>query len=180
MRERRLVTDFGAYSTPREFLIISISPPNTRLWEYLVSPIVTLLTVDGSILHILRIHNKSSLPFQPLVDPIIHPDEFEILQSQVEKVHVSTLVRSYISSILIALRLHPKVISTSISSRAVGDIRDLIRVLSLQSGVDGWTNAENVPRAIEFCTVFRLRMESGEVTFKKGLEEVLENVRAPF
>lgn len=62
----------------------------------------------------------------------------------------------------------------------MGDIRNLIRVLSLQSGVDGWTNAENVPRAIEFCTVFRLRMESGEVTFRKVLEEVLENVRAPF
>ena len=60
MRERRLVTDFGAYSTPREFLIISISPPNTRLWEYLVPPIITLLTIDGSILHILRIYTTSN------------------------------------------------------------------------------------------------------------------------
>src|SRR5215471_6929038 len=99
----------------------------------------------------------TSIP--PLPTPIIHPEEFQILQSQVEKVYVSTVVRSYISSLLIALRLHPKVVSTSISSRAVGDIRNLIRVFSLISGVNGWTNAENVPRAIEYCTVFRLRME---------------------
>src|SRR5271167_4921502 len=89
---------------------------------------------------------------QPLLTPIIHPEEFQILQSQAAKVYLSTLVRSYISSILIALRLHPKVVSTSISSRAVEDIRNLIRVFSLQSGLSGWANAEDVPRAIEFCT----------------------------
>src|SRR5208282_1389945 len=120
------------------------------------------------------------IPIQPLLTPIIHPKEFQILQSQAEKVHLSTLARSYISSILIALRLHPKVVSTSISSRAVGDIRNLIRVFSLQSGHRGWTNAENVPRAVEFCTAFRLGVEEDGVTFKEVLEEVLDNVRAPF
>jgi hypothetical protein len=117
---------------------------------------------------------------QPPLTPIILPDEFQILRSQAEKVSVSNLVRSYISSIIIALRLHPNVVSTSISSRAMGDIRNLICVFSLQSGVSGWTNAENVPRAIEFCTAFRLRMESEGVMFKEVLEDVLENVRAPF
>jgi hypothetical protein len=117
---------------------------------------------------------------QPLLTPIIHPEEFQILQSQAGKVYLSPLVKSYISSILIALRLHPKVVSTSISSRAVGDVRNLIRVFSLQSGMSGWANAENVPRAIEFCTAFRFRMEGEGVTFEEVLEEVLENVAAPF
>ena len=117
---------------------------------------------------------------QPLPTPIILPEEFQILRSQAEKVSVPNLVRSYISSILIALRLHPNVVSTSISSRAMGDIRNLVRVFSLQSGVSGWTNAENIPRAIEFCTAFRLRMETEGVMFKEVLEEVLDNVRAPF
>ena len=63
----------------------------------------------------------------------------------------------------------------------MGDIRNLIRVLSLHSGGEGkWTNAENVPKAIELCTAFRLRVEGEGVTFKEVLEEVLENVRAPF
>src|SRR5437762_14071330 len=126
-------------------------------------------------------YTTTQTSIQPLLTPIIPPEEFQILQSKAEKVFLSTLVRSYISSILIALRLHPKVISTSISSRAVGDIRNLIRVFSLHSGGEGkWTNAENVPRAIELCTAFRLRVEGEGVTFKEVLEEVLENVRAPF
>jgi len=37
MRERKLVTDFGAYSTPREFLVVCVLPPGERLWNYLVS-----------------------------------------------------------------------------------------------------------------------------------------------
>ena len=119
---------------------------------------------------------------QPLLTPIIQPPEFLLLRSQAEKIELSTLVRSYISSILIALRLHPKVVSTSISSRAVGDIRNLIRVSSLLEGRREWTNAEYVPEAVELCTSFRLRIEhgGGGITFKQILEEVLENVRAPF
>jgi hypothetical protein len=38
MRERKLVTDFGAYSTPREFLVVCVLPPGERLWNYLVFP----------------------------------------------------------------------------------------------------------------------------------------------
>ena|SRR5438045_844029 len=120
--------------------------------------------------------------YQPLLSPIIQPQEFVLLQSQAQKIQLSTLVRSYISSILIALRLHPNVVSTSISSRTAGDIRNLIRVLSLLEEVREWTNAEHVPKAVELCTSFRLRIESEEegVAFKQILDEVLENVRAPF
>jgi hypothetical protein len=120
--------------------------------------------------------------FQPLLTPIIQPQEFVLLQSQAEKIQPSTLVRSYISSILVALRLHPKIVSTSISSRAVGDIRNLIRVLSLLEEGREWTNAEYVPKAVELCTSFRLRIESGGegITFEQILDEVLENIRAPF
>jgi hypothetical protein len=34
------VTDFGAYSTPREFLVVCVLPirDSPRLWEYLVTP----------------------------------------------------------------------------------------------------------------------------------------------
>src|SRR5271165_2640118 len=96
----------------------------------------------------------STPPFQPLPTPIISSLEFLHLQSQSEKIHLSTLVRSYISSILIALRLHPNVVSTSISSRAVRDIRNLICVSAAALGKKGrlWTNAEDVPRAVELCT----------------------------
>lgn len=45
------MTDFGAYSTPKEFLIVSVQPPNTRLWEYIVSYPHNNSNIDGSILH---------------------------------------------------------------------------------------------------------------------------------
>src|SRR5271170_369916 len=118
--------------------------------------------------------------------PIIPPTAFPVLQSQAEKTHLSTLVKSYISSLLIALRLHPAVVSTSISSRVVGDIRNLVRVAHLREEagrvVKEWTNADCVPRAVEMCTRFRVRIEGGleGVEFDDILRDVLENVRAPF
>jgi hypothetical protein len=36
MRERKLVTDFGAYSTPKEFLVVCVASPGERLRDYLV------------------------------------------------------------------------------------------------------------------------------------------------
>jgi MoxR-like ATPase len=126
-------------------------------------------------------YTTDSTSFQRIPFPIISPDEFPHFQLEAEKVQLSTLVRSYISSILIALRLHPQVVSTSISPRAVEDIRNLIKVSSL-FGKEEFVNAEYVPKAVELCTSFRLRMETGveEVTFEDILKEVLENVRAPF
>jgi hypothetical protein len=119
---------------------------------------------------------------QPLPTPIIHPDEFSQLQLQARKVHLSTLVRSYISSFVIALRLHPQVVSTSISARVVGDVRNLVRVFHLwKVGKTEWANAEDVPKAVELCTSFRVRIEVGEenVTYQQILAELLENVHAP-
>jgi MoxR-like ATPase len=128
-------------------------------------------------------YTANSTIFKPIDKPIIHPDEFPRLRSQAEQVHLSTLVRSYILSILIAMRLHPKVVSTSISSRAVKDIRNLVQVLSLREGrLEKWTNAECVPKAVELCTSFRLQIEEEEedITYQQVLRDVIENVRAPF
>ena len=125
----------------------------------------------------------NSIPFNIISAPIISLDEFQQLQQQAEQIELSTLVRSYISSIIIALRLHPKVVSTSISPRAVEDARNLVRVSTLRGGKRGtWTNAEGVSKAIELCTSFRLRIveEVDGVTYKEILKEVLENTRAPF
>jgi len=122
-------------------------------------------------------------PFNPVPIPIIDPKEFPALQSQADRIHLSTQVRSYISSIIVALRLHKDVISTSISARAVGDIRNLVRVMALQEEKgNNWVNAESVPIAVEMCVCFRMRFETGVegVTYKSILNEVLQNVRAPF
>ena len=73
----------------------------------------------------------SPLPTIPATR-IIHPTHFPYLQSLAEKVLLNTLVKSYISSLLIALRLHPAVISTSISARVVGDVRNLVKVAHLR------------------------------------------------
>jgi hypothetical protein len=121
----------------------------------------------------------------PPSTPILSPQTLQRLQSQAEKVILSPRIRSYISSILIALRLHPHVVSTSISSRAAADIRALTSVASLREGggEGGWTNAGFVPRGVELCTRFRLRVDRGggaEGTFDEILRDVLENVRAPF
>ena len=45
-----------------------------------------------------------------------------------------------------------------------------------------WTNADYVPKAVEMCTRFRVRIEGGVegVEFDDILRDVLENVRAPF
>jgi len=122
-------------------------------------------------------------PFNPIPDPIINPKEFGALQAQADHVQLATLVRSYISSIIVALRLHKDVISTSISARAVGDIRNLVSVLALRDEKrNNWVNAESVPIAVEMCVSFRLRFEAGveDVTYKSILDEVVQNVRAPF
>lgn len=128
-------------------------------------------------------YTAAPIPFQPIDKPIIHPNEFLHLRAQAEQVQLSTLVQSYISSILVAMRLHPKSVSTSISSRALKDIRNLVRVLSLRDEVgEKWTNAECIPEAVELCTSFRLQIEEGEgdVTYQQILSDVIENVRAPF
>jgi MoxR-like ATPase len=111
--------------------------------------------------------------------PILSPKDLATLQSQAEKIHLSTSIRSYISSILIALRLDPRVISTSISSRAVADIRNLTRVLALRDGATEWCNAECVSEAILRCVAFRVRMQGSE-GWEDVIKDVLENVRAPF
>src|SRR5271169_1262125 len=95
----------------------------------------------------------------PTIPPtrIIHPTHFPLLQSRAEQVHLNTLVKSYISSLLITLRLHPAVVSTSISARVVGDVRNLVKVAHLRDVVGGgeeWTNADYVPKAVEMCTRF--------------------------
>jgi hypothetical protein len=48
--------------------------------------------------------------------------------------------------------------------------------------VKEWTNADYVPRAVEMCMRFRVRIEGGVegVEFDDILRDVLENVRAPF
>src|SRR5436305_7984104 len=116
--------------------------------------------------------------------PIITLQEIQSLQSQSLQITLPTLVQSYISSLLIALRLHPSVISTSISSRSVKDIRNVIKVASLREQKNEWTNAEYVPKAVELCTGFRVRIDSGEECrgkeFMDVFNEVLGNVRAPF
>src|SRR5271170_3410441 len=116
--------------------------------------------------------SSTQTTIQPPSKPILTPQEIQSLQSQSQQIILPTLVRSYISSLLIALRLHPAVISTSISSRAVQDIRNLIRVSSLRQA-HGWnrTNAEGVPKAIELCTSFRLRTEADNVTYHEILKE---------
>jgi hypothetical protein len=115
----------------------------------------------------------------PIATPIVSPMDLTTLQSQAEKIHLSTSVRSYISSILIALRLDPRVISTSISSRAVADIRNLTKVLALRDGATGWCNAECVPEAILRCVAFRVRMQDNE-GWEDVITNVLERVRVPF
>ena len=183
MRERRLVTDFGAYSTPKEFLVICISPPNTMLWEYLVCipPPVPLL-IKMHQFYISYDFSAPPHPFpQPPSQPILTTQDLQALQSQAEKVVISPPIRSYISSILIALRLHPRVVSTSISSRTVGDIRSLIQVSCLRDGNGAnWANAGFVPEAVALCTRSRLRVYGEEGTFGGILEDVLDHVRAPF
>jgi hypothetical protein len=134
--------------------------------------------------------HQTTPPPQPSV-PLLTTEDIDILQSQADKVVISPLIRSYISSILIALRLHPHVVSTSISPRAVADIRALIQVSSLRDeslredeslagGVGQWTNAGFVPRAVELCTRFRVRIVGEGTTFAAVLEDVLDRVRAPF
>ena len=114
-------------------------------------------------------------------EPILTTQDLQALQSQAEKVVISPLIRSYISSILIALRLHPHVVSTSISSRAGGDIRSLIQVACLRDpGEANWTNAGFVQEAVALCTRFRLRVYGEEGTFRGILDDVLDHVRAPF
>jgi MoxR-like ATPase len=112
--------------------------------------------------------------------PIITHDEIQNLQHQADKISLSPLIRSYISSILIALRLHPRVVSTSISARAVGDIRNLVKVMALRDEREGFTNAENIPEAVERCISFRVRTEGEEGRYEEVLKEILETVRAPF
>lgn len=52
------------------------------------------------------------------------------------------------------------------------------------AGSGEWTNADYVPKAVEMCTRFRVRIEgSGKkdgVEFEEVLSDVLQNVRAPF
>src|SRR5579862_6975241 len=100
--------------------------------------------------------------------PIIQPSDFQILQSQANEIQLSTLVKSYISSLLIALRLDARIQSTSISSRAVNDIRNFVQVMSL-TGETG-SNVRFVPDALERCVGFRLRLETGQ---RQGVESVL-------
>jgi len=183
MRERRLVTDFGAYSTPKEFLVICISPPNAMLWEYLVcTPPPSSLLIKMDQFYISYDLSPPPHPFpQVPSEPILATQDLQALQSQAEKVVISPLIRSYISSILIALRLHPHVVSTSISSRAGVDIRSLIQVSCLRGrGEANWTNAGFVPDAVALCTRFRLRVYGEEATFSGILDHVLDHVRAPF
>lgn len=180
MRERRLVTDFGAYSTPRYFLIICVLPPNAQLWEYLVLLRPTSLTKMDQF-YISYFYTTSSVPLV-LSTPIIFPNDILQIQSQAEHILLSPPVRSYISSIIIALRLHPKAVSTSISARTVQDVCNIVRVLALRKGATTWMNAECVPQAVELCTRFRLRVEVEKegVAYDQILKEVLENTRAPF
>ena len=134
-------------------------------------------------LYIRHDYTAELRPFNPIPAPIVNLNEFALLQSQADQIQLSTLVRSYISSIIIALRLHKDVISTSISARAVGDIRNLVRVMALQEDkFNNWVNAESVPLAAEMCVGFRLRFETGAegVTSQSILKEVIQNVRAPF
>jgi hypothetical protein len=127
-------------------------------------------------------HTPSITPISASSTPILRLGDFPHLQCQAAQVQLSTLIRSYISSILIRLRLHSRVISTSISSRAVGDIRNLMRVMALREGNKGWVNAEGVMIAVERCTEFRVRIEDngGPITYEQILKDVMENVRAPF
>jgi hypothetical protein len=120
---------------------------------------------------------------QRLLRPVIEADDFPKIQSQADSIQLSTLVRSYISSLVVSLRLHPYVVSTSISSRTVEDIRNLVRVHHIrQSNPAKWTNAEYVPSALEACASFRIHIENGQegVTVEQILRDVLESVRAPF
>ena len=51
-----------------------------------------------------------------------------------------------------------------------------------EAGKKQWTNADDVPQAVDMCTRFRVRIE-GDVEgmeFDDVLKDVLENVRAPF
>ena len=89
-----------------------------------------------------------------------------------------------ISSLLIALRLHPSIVSTSISPRAVGDVRSYIRVMGLREGCEGWVNAEGVRWAVECVVGFRVRFvravgEGGKL-WSEVWEEVWRSVKAPF
>jgi len=119
------------------------------------------------------------IPPQIPSTPLIAPSDLIALQSQSGKIHLSTIVKSYISSILIALRLDHRIQSTSISPRAVNDIRSFVQVMSL-TGQTG-SNVQFVPLAIERCVGFRIQLERDIVGESRCvLKEVLENVRAPF
>src|SRR5213595_2732194 len=89
----------------------------------------------------------SSLPIS-LSTPILPSSSFQSLQHQSQQISLSPLITSYISSLLIALRLHPSIVSTSISPRAVGDVRSYIRDMGLREGCEGWVNAEGVRWAV--------------------------------
>lgn len=110
---------------------------------------------------------------------LVTPSDLTALQLAASSTPLSTLVKSYISSILISLRLDARVMSTSISPRVVRDVRSLVQVMSL-TGTTG-SNIQFVPLAIERCAGFRLRLESGVNELEgKVLKDVLEGVRAPF
>ena len=64
-----------------------------------------------------------------------------------------------------------------------------LRDVSVGGGVGGtkWTNADYVPKAVEMCTNFRVRIEGDGAggkeegtEFDEILSDVLEGVRAPF
>jgi len=60
----------------------------------------------------------------------------------------------------------------------VAHLRDVV------GGGEEWTNADYVPKAVEMCTRFRVKIEGsgkeGMDEFEEVLSDVLENVRAPF
>src|SRR5579859_2117168 len=124
-------------------------------------------------------HGLSS---QSLSSPLLPTSSYAALQLQATSITLSPLIRSYISSLLISLRLHPAVISTSISPRAVGDIRSLLKVMGLRQGSEGWINAEGVKGAFEACVVgFRMKLIEGCNSTKEQVwQEVLQSVKAPF
>lgn len=122
------------------------------------------------------------LPTLSLSSPLLSPTSYQALQVQASSITLSPVIRSYISSLLISLRLHPSVVSTSISPRAVGDIRSFLKVMGLREGRTGWVNAEGVRGAVEACVVgFRMRLVEGSRVSKEEVwEDVWRDVKAPF
>jgi len=182
MRERQLVTDFGAFSTPKEFLVICVLPSNNaQLWEYLVllNPILMANILQMDQFYITYSFDAPPIPLMIPSIQLVTPSDLTTLQLTASSTPLSTLVKSYISSILIALRLDARVLSTSISPRVVRDVRSFVQVMSL-TGASG-SNVQFVPLAIERCVGFRVRLESGVNELEgKVLKDVLEGVRAPF